>query len=735
MVAGLVSAISLMGQNQLLYGNIFNQSGENLIGATVQWEDSGEGTVSDENGEFWLARRTDTAWLLVQYVGIEPSLVEVWPEEDSLFILVEEVVELNTVEVTAGAKDQYTSTLNTGNLEYVSSKELRKAPCCSLAESFETTGAVDVAIQDAVTSAKEVQMLGLRGVYTQMLLEKRPTLYGLATPLGLDFIPGTWIQGIQISKGSSTVQSGYGGAAGQINVELAKPWQDKPLFINAFGSTTERGELNVHLNHKWNDEWSSGVLLHGSTVRGEFDKNGDTFTDLPKKTSLIGLFRTFYRGEFLRSQLNLHVVSDERSSGQIAALLPDGTLPYTIQQQNDRAELFGKIGYLGLANDHSSIGFIYSLSRHKTANRFGLSEYTGTQNSAYANLVFSSAFANEDHKWNLGASYQYDDYEEMLDAEDLSRREKLPGVFAEYVYEPHVGAGFWNKIGVIAGARLDHHNRYGLLFTPRLNIKYNFDEETILRFSAGKAWRTAQVLSENLSVLASSRHLIFETELDIEEATNVGLNFTKNFDIGHKHLQLVIDAYHTRFEQQVVMDMEYEHGSVLFYNLDGRSRSNSLLVSLNYELLEGLDVKAIWKYNDVRIDYKDGFRQKPLHAPHQALVTVDYETPSENWMFNLNAQIVGSQRFADDHQVPAEFKDQFSGNTPVYTIFNAQVTRRFKNLELYAGGENLTDYRQDHAIIDFDNPFGEHFDAMQVWAPLVGARAYVGLRWWIESSK
>jgi hypothetical protein len=148
---------------------------------------------------------------------------------------------------------------------------------------------------DAITSSKEVQMLGMRGIYTQFLMEKRPTYTGQGYPLGLDFIPGTWVESIQISKGASTVQSGPQSIAGQINVELMRPWKDKPVFVNLFGSTLERGEVNVHLNHEWNSKWSTGVLLHGSSQQFEFDRNDDTFMDQPKKKSLNGLFRTYYR--------------------------------------------------------------------------------------------------------------------------------------------------------------------------------------------------------------------------------------------------------------------------------------------------------------------------------------------------------------------------------------------------------------------------------------------------------
>ncbi|GIV31698.1 MAG: TonB-dependent receptor [Saprospiraceae bacterium] len=719
-------------QAQTLYGNVFDEKGDPLIGATVLWQGTQIGTVTDEHGDFWIEKRPDTAMLVIQYVGIDPVTVEMYPHEDTVYIRVEGTVQLQTVEVQGQRTDNYTSTLAPANVEHLSSKELRKAPCCSLAESFETTGSVDVMRQDAVTSATEIQMLGLRGPYTQLLFEKRPAFAGLSSPLALEFIPGTWISGIQISKGTSSVQSGPQAIAGQINVEAAKPMDDKPLFVNLFGSTTERGEVNVHLNRRWSPEWSSGILLHGSTTQGTFDRNGDTFMDLPNKHTLDALFRTFYQSEQTRAQFNVQLVTDERTGGQMPDAVTNGSTRYTTSQRNNRLDVFGKMGYLGFDNPRQSLGFIYSFSKHDTDNRFGNRLYTGQQTAFYANLLLTAPLADARHTLHIGSSFQYDDYREKLDETPYSRKEIVPGSFVEYAYEGKTEGSFLDRVGLIAGIRIDHHNLHGWFVTPRLNLKYNFDSETILRMNVGRGWRTAQIFAENLAVLATSRQIVVEEGLQAEDAWNYGLNFTRNFKIGKRHFGWVLDAYLTDFNSQVVMDMESEHGKVLFYNLDGPSRSYSLLALLSFEVLDGLHGKVAWKFNDVKTTFRDGYHTRPLFAAHRALLTLDYETQSKRWMVNLNLQYTGPQRFANGHHVPDDQKAYFTGTTPGYVLVNAQLTRRFERLEIYAGGENLTDYRQQHAIVAWDDPFGPDFDAMQVWAPLVGIRGYVGLRWWIE---
>ncbi len=724
---------SLQSQtNRQLYGNVFNENGEVLIGATVLWESTDIGTVTDEKGDFWIEKRPDTANLTIQYVGYTPVTIEMYPHEDTALIKIEGIAELETVVVSEHRGDIFTSTLDTRNIEQITSCELKKAACCNLSESFETSGSVDVMRQDAITSASEIQMLGLRGIYSQLLVEKRPAFTGLGSPLALEYIPGTWVSGIQVSKGASTVQNGPQAMTGQINTELVKPFQDKRVFVNAFGSTVGRGELNVHLNKKWNEQLSSGLLLHGSTTQGEFDKNNDGFIDQPKKTSLVALWRNYYVRENYSTQFNVQVLDDQRQSGQLTAF-NGSTDAYRIDQQNRRVDVFGKFGFIGFTKPETSMGFIYAGSLHDMKNVFGNTRYNGKQRNFYANLIYASFIGTTDHKLNAGASFQYDDYDEYLDEADFSRTEVMPGVFGEYNFTR-------DKFGVIAGLRFDHHNRYGLFAVPRLNLKYNFNDNTILRLSGGRGVRTAQVLSENMAVMASNRQFVVDqSQLDIEDAWNAGLNFTKSFKIGGKSASLVADLYRTEFVNQVVMDMESEQGKVLFYNLDGKSYANSLLVLGTWAPFQGFDLKLAYKLNDVKVTYNPPSSsgendpiQRPLMARHRGLVTLNYETPNEKWMFNSYTQITGKQRFAHSHGVPSELIKDFTGEAPAYAVLNAQVTRRFKNMELYLGGENLTDYRQESAIVDWQNPFGEYFDAMQVWGPLVGTRAYFGIRWWID---
>ncbi|MCE7924997.1 MAG: hypothetical protein DYG98_18240 [Haliscomenobacteraceae bacterium CHB4] len=721
-----------------LTGIVTNEHEELLAGATVFWKDTKVGTVTDTAGRFSLPAREVEATLAVQYTGHSPAEIRVLPTENNLWIEISGIAQLQEVTVTEHGFDNKVSTLETRNIESISSKELRKAPCCNLSESFETNGAVDVAYANALTGVKEIQMLGLRGVYSQFMVENRPSLGGIATPFAFEYLPGTWLDGIQLAKGASTVKNGNAGIAGQINAELVKPHLDKPLFVNAFTSTEGRGELNVHLNNKGKGRVSNGVLLHGSFVENRWDMNDDNFYDSPSRQQLNGLYRLFYESPKMCAQFNVQALTDRRQGGQINPIEGVPGL-FAIDQNNDRVEVWGKIGYEGVGGKpYNQVGNMVSTSWHRTNSLFGPNIYAAEQRSFYWQSLYQTIIGTTDHKIVAAPSFQYDDIQESVNEGKLDRREAVPGAMLEYTYSrPNLKMEIPDLV-VVVGARADWNSRFDqLLFAPRVSAKYNFTADAVARLSAGRGFRSPHLMAENISLLASNRSLVFSPPIGgagsnpgLEEAWNYGLNFTQNFKIARRTSSFSIDLYRTDFIQQVLVDVDQSPTEVFFYTVDGKSFSNSLLTTFQYNPFPGFDVKLAYKWNDVRATYADGvLRTLPLVAKHRGLVTLDYTTPDKNWMFNTRVQIIGPQRLPDNSQVPHEYIHDFPETSPTFAVWNAQVTRRFgKKFELYLGGENLNGYQQHEAIIAADKPDSPYFNGSQIWAPLMGQVAYLGLR-------
>ena len=724
------SALSLFAQKNI-YGIVTNEQDELLIGASVFWKDRSAGTTTDANGAFHIPARTHPDSLMVQYVGYPLVSVSVLPEEDSIWVVVEGSSMLNTVEITDHTFGNSVSTLSVRNIERINQQELRKAPCCNLSESFETNGTVDVAFPNALTGVKEIQMLGLRGIYSQFTLENRPAMTGLATPFAFEMIPGTWLEGISLAKGASSVINGNAGISGQINAELVKPLTDKPLFVNIFTSTEGRAEANIHLNRKRDEHRGDGLLLHGSIVRNQWDRNNDQFYDMPNRSQLNALYRHFYQSKKTCYQWNVQAVSDRRTSGQMA-LFPGQERLFAIQQNNDRVEAWGKWGIENIGGTaFRQIGNIFALTWHRTNAHFGPNLWKGQQQSLYYQTLYQDIIGSTDHQYVIAPSLQADLIEESVNNTVFDRKEWAPGIMGEYTWshhQPDEEAPAWV---VVAGARVDWNSRFRRwLFAPRMSAKRHLTRQTVARISAGRGFRSPHYIAENSSWLASYRTWIQRPDNAPESAWNYGINLTREFKWKGRKGNIALDLYRTDFTHQVLVDVDRSPLEVHIYSAGGPSWSQIAMIMAQYSFFKGFDAKMNFKWQDVQAVYSDGVRRfAPLTPRYRGLLTLDYTTPNKKWMFNLRSQLIGPQRIPDNSQVPQHHTEGFDEYSPVYSLWAGQATWQISERnELYLGGENLTGFQQHAAIISWDNPESPYFNGAQLWAPMGGRVIYAGWR-------
>jgi outer membrane receptor for ferrienterochelin and colicins len=729
-LAGVITAQT----TSKIYGIVTNTDAEILIGASVSWADRQGATVTNTEGQFWLPSRSKPDTIVVQYIGYQPIRVEVLPHEDSLWIELSGVVALQGVTIEAHRFDNATSTLGVRNVERITSQELRKAPCCNLSESFETNGAVDLSFSNALTGVKEIQMLGLRGIYTQLLIDTRPTMGGIATPFALEMIPGTWLSGISIAKGASTVRQGNAGIAGQISADLVRPAQDYPVFVNLFTSTEGRAEANIHLNKKLSENAAHGLFLHGSMVKNQWDMNRDTFYDMPNRHQLNALYRFILDTKSgWCTQFNVQALTDERLSGQIRPLYEQTGPLFAVNQRNDRVEAWAKFGKEGInGKPYQQMGNIFSGSWHRVRANYGPNYWAATQQSLFWQSLFESIIGTTDHKWVVAPSIQYDQIVETVNENILDRREFVPGLMGEYTYSRPDHVKETPGLVVVAGGRVDWNSRFNQwMYTPRISAKYNFTSDQIVRVSVGRGYRSPNLMAENISLLASNRSLRFGPDLGLESARNYGANYTQNMKIGSRPTSLSVDFYRTEFQSQILVDVDTDPREVRFYNVPGASYATSILAVWQVSPFKGFDAKMAYKWQDTRADFADGKRRlMPLLPQHRGLVTLDYTTPNKRWMFNVRSQIMGAQRLPDNSRVPHELVHDFPAYSPVYSLWNGQITyKTTSKMEFYLGGENLTNFQQHHAIIAANDPQSPYFNGAQLWAPMGGAIVYLGVRY------
>ena len=724
-----------------LTGIVLEANGTNqspLPGANVYWLGSSVGGITNEDGTFSIPYKFSYEKLVISYVGFKTDTISV-AENRYIKHVLQPADELDTVTLTSRKNATSRSYLKATNTLFVSSDELLKAACCNLSESFETNPSIDVNFADAVTGNKQIKMLGLNSPYVLIATENIPAVRGASQAHGLSFIPGTWVESIQITKGAGSVVNGFESIAGQINAELVKPATDDRLFVNAYGSLNGRLELNTHFNQKISDKWNTGIYVHGNVRNQKFDRNDDSFLDVPLKEQINVMNRWQYtNGEKgIVSFISLRYLNENVQSGQIDfnPSRDRGTTNFWGSEiDTDRFEVMTKLGYVNPEIPHQSLGLQSAFSYHNQVSYFGLNAYNIKHNSFYSNLVYNSIISDSRHKIKTGVSFTYDQYDELVNTTDFERIENSVGAFFEYAYDD------LDKVTLTAGVRADLHNRLGFFITPRLHVRYTPWEKSAFRASVGRGKRSANIFAENQNLFSSSRQINILNSggkiygLNPEIAWNYGLSYLQGFNLFNRKADVTFDFYRTEFQNQVVVDWENPF-EINFYNLEGESYANSFQVEFNYNAFEGFDLRTAYKYYDIKTDYNSGKLEKPLIPKNRLFANAAYETKEQDngsqWKFDVTYNWVDAQRFPSTELSSPEFQlDEFS---PTVGTINFQITKVFSpSFELYLGGENVTDVRQTNPIISSDNPFGSNFDSNFVYGPIFGSMYYAGLRYRIK---
>lgn len=704
-----------------------------LIGASVYWMDTQTGTITDDKGAFSIPYLGPEKRLIMSYVGFKSDTLSVNQNKLLVHFLDEtNSGQLDEVTLIQRRKSIQKSYFEAQNIIKINSEELLKAACCNLSESFETNPSIDVNFSDALTGTKQIRMLGLTSPYLLITEENIPMVRGASQAYGLSFTPGTWIESIQITKGTGSVVNGYESIAGQINTEIKKPFSDAPLFFNLYTSANGRREANLQGNWKINDRWSSGLFVHGNQRTQEIDRNGDNFLDIP----LAMQYNILNRWQFTNAEkgwvgfASIRLMQDEK---QVGALDFDPIIDRNKKRlwgseiNTNRVDASLKIGYVFPELSYQSFGFQSAYSHHKQNAFYGFRIYDIDHQSLYTNFLFNSIIGNTKNKFKVGLNFSYDRYFETVDAFYFNRSDRSVGSFFEYSYDS------LENFSLVGGIRLDVHNRLGTFVTPRFHLRYLPQEETIIRLSIGSGRKAANIFAENQTLFGTNRQIsILENGGSIyglkpEKAWNYGVSLRQIFNLFGKGGDITADYYITNFTDQVVVDWESE-GQISFYNLEGISRANSFQLSFDYNFSEAISLRLAYKNYDVKTTYDSGFLQRPLQAQNRFFANIAWEskrnTKQAQWRWDLTYHALGQQRLVSTQ------RDSAGSYTPAYGLWNSQITRAFTSeFELYAGVENLGDYKQLNPIIGAEDPFGINFDTSQVYAPVFGRMVYLGLRW------
>ena len=590
----------------------------------------------------------------------------------------------------------------------INKEELFKAACCNLGESFTTNPSIDVNYSDAATGAKQIKLLGLSGTYVQMLAENLPNFRGAAAPYALDYVPGPWMSGIQVSKGASSVKNGYESITGQIDVEYLKPDDEEGATLNLYGNTKSRMDANADANIHLTDKLSSELLLHYQDDYGHHDDNNDGFLDQPNVRQWNLQNRWHYRNSNYIFHGGISVIKEKREGGQTEHT----SHLYKIGIETNRYEGYMKHAFILDPEHGTNIAVMTNLSMHQLDANYGHKHYDVNQKNAYAQLLFETNFTKQ-HSLSTGLSLNHD---------YLTRDEKetTPGIYAQYTYNLN------DKVLAMVGVRADHSSRYGTFLTPRFHLKLTPNEIVSLRFSVGKGYRSVWALAENNYLLASGRLLVID-DLNQEQAWNTGISSSFYVLLFGKTLKLNAEYYHTHFNEQTVIDYDSNPTQISITNLNGQSYSNTFQIDASYPVVSGLELTVAWRWNDVKSTYGGKLMEKPLTSRYKGLVTASYKTPLGIWQFDATLQLNGGGRMPTPYTL-ADSTPSWDSRFSAYEQVSAQITRWFRHFSVYVGGENLTGFRQKQSIINAADPWSSNFDPTMVWGPVHGAMFYAGIR-------
>lgn len=707
----LLGAFSI--QAQTIHGMVMSIDPEkgmaDLPFANIYFKPLQKGIITDERGNFSLDLEGEQGYIIISAVGFQTDSLFV-PSDHMMIHLMPQSQELT--EVFVSGQQGNIDRLATQNAELLSKNVILKAACCNLSESFETNTSVSVSYNDAVTGTKQIQFLGLSGKYIQTNIENMPGVRGLKTTFGMNYIPGTWINSIQLSKGQTSVLNGYESISGAINVELEKPDTTDQYYFNTYLNSMGRFELNNQFSHKFSDKFSGALFIHHSSLNNQVDQNADGFMDLPTNNQTNIFNRWKYMDENWVVQFGGNYINENRLGGQTADI-PNAN-KYQFGSKTERGEAFAKIAKLFQNKPYKGIGLILQSAMHKNDSYFGINPYKGIENSFYGNLIYQNIIGNTNHTYKTGLSYLYDEVTEDYLGYAFSRTEKVPGIFYEYSYTNP------EKFNWVIGNRVDFHNNLGTQWVPRTHIKWDISRDFVLRASAGKGWRRINYLADNYSYLANQRTLIIDQGSPVDIAWNYGLGISFDRIIKGRKANFLLDYYSTHFTQQWIWDMETMN-QIHYYLGQGKSFSNTIQLEVNYSPFKRFDLKASYRMQDVKADYGTGQdlirRDKPFISRDRVLVNLAYFTTGSKWKFDYTFIMNGRQR------VP--INDYYSPN---FTVSNFQITRSIKKWEIYLGGENIFGFKQANPILNFTQPYSPNFDATMIWGPIYGAMYYSGLR-------
>jgi len=699
---------------------VINSDGQPVAGANVALTEIQKGTATNDSGQFVITDiRPGTYELSISAVGFfshhqEISLKE--NEEVSLDITLEpKTEELGQLVVTGTMRKTFVKE-SPVKVQVVSNKHLQNTGANNLMESVNFLNGLYQEVSCGVCSTNSVRINGMDGPYTAILIDGMPIMGALASVYGLNGINTSTIRNIEIIKGPNSTLYGSEAMGGVINVITQDPSTTPRLAVD--GSFSTHKEANLSLTHaaKW-DNTQTLIGVDGTYFDTFLDQNEDGFADVTKRKKL-SLFNkwNFERSKARQFDLAFKLYFEGRLGG---------TEDYSknlrgsdeIYGESITTKRFEMLGNYDLPISSEDIRAEFSYSYHQQDSYYGTYQYTADQQIYFTNLIWDKRFT----PWRqllVGATSRIDALDQTFDGIHLGQGSRdtrfIPGIFSQY--EHNFSADF----KMLGGMRIDHYDEHGLIYSPRINAKFDFSNHTTLRLNGGTGFRIVNLFTEEHEALSGSRRVVIEEELAPERSINGTINLNQIIDIGTSVLNVNLDLFYSHFSNQIIPDYS-QPTEIRYRNLDGYSVSRGISLNAAHNFPSPLQYSIGFTYQDV-FESNNGVQTRVHFAPEwSGVFTASYTIPATKISLNYSGRIVGNMKLP--------VYEGYITKSPVFSEHNMKISRKFSDrISAYITVKNLGNYTQENPIIAADKPFSDEFATDHVYGPLQTRRFLAGIQ-------
>jgi len=723
------------------------ETSEPVAFCNVSLLNSTTGTVTDVSGKFelFIPASSNTNRLLISFTGYLSDTISLQSEKSHYIIFLKPALHGISEVVVSGTMKEISKMESAIPVEVYTPALFKKNPSPTLFESLNMVTGVQPQLNCNVCNTGDIHINGLEGPYTMILIDGMPVVSSLSTVYGLHGIPQSMVKRIEIVKGPASTLYGSEAVAGLINVITKDPFSSPKFKADILG--TSLGEFNFDISSKWNAGKRASSLLGMNYFNYLIpaDVNDDNFTDV----TLQNRFSVFNKWNFERKSekkatLATRYMYENRWGGemQYSDEWRGTDSIYGESIFTNRIEL---IGTYGLPFKNENLRFDYSYNYHLQDSYYGTTKYYANQHTAFAQLVWDKELG----RINLlaGVPFRfiyYDDNSPATASSDSLHRNNepaltyLPGVFFQ-------GEIKWSKkITILAGARYEHNNVHGSIWTPRLSFKYSPNANHTFRLTGGSGFRVVNLFTEDHAALTGAREVVIQNELQPERSWNGNLNYTGYIPHEKGYIGMDASLFYTYFTNQITGDFFTDPNKIIYDNLDGYAVSRGLTVNLDISFIKGLKLITGFTLMDVYRMLKstsEVFVKTPqLYAPDFSTnFAVSYSINKIGLSIDWTGKVTGPMHLP---VVPNDFRPEMS---PWFCLMNIQFSKRLpKNIELYAGAKNLLNFIPKNPILrpfdPFDknandpvnNPNGYTFDPSYNFSPIQGIKGFLGLRWTID---